>query len=248
MTKQDILKGCTVYGNVVKLPDGQLDRKLYQEVSKALELIGGKWKGGKIMGFIFQSDPTELLQTLQNGETIKKVDLKKEYQFFATPALLADVLVKKAEIRNFHDILEPSAGQGAIINAIHRVLPNKLVFCCELMELNRQILHQMGLNVDCMAADFLTLTPPFKFDRIISNPPFQKNFDIDHIYKMYDCLKYEGRIVTISSKHWDISSNKKETDFKNWLNKVGAEIEEIPSGSFKESGTNVGGFIIVINK
>jgi len=42
-----ILQQCTVANNVVKLPEGQLDRKLYQEVAKALELIGGKWKGEK---------------------------------------------------------------------------------------------------------------------------------------------------------------------------------------------------------
>jgi hypothetical protein len=45
MTKEEVLQNCTVEGTVVKLPEGQLDRKLYQEVAKALELIGGKWKG-----------------------------------------------------------------------------------------------------------------------------------------------------------------------------------------------------------
>jgi hypothetical protein len=39
---------------VVKLPNQQLDRKEYLEVKKKLELIGGKWKGGKIQGFEFK--------------------------------------------------------------------------------------------------------------------------------------------------------------------------------------------------
>ena len=43
-TKEQVLQNCTVEGTVVKLPNVQLDRKLYQEVAKALELIGGKWK------------------------------------------------------------------------------------------------------------------------------------------------------------------------------------------------------------
>lgn len=43
-TKEQVLQNCTIEGNVVKLPSEQLDRKLYQEVAKALELIGGKWK------------------------------------------------------------------------------------------------------------------------------------------------------------------------------------------------------------
>ena len=45
MTKEQVLQDCTIEGNVVKLPNIQLDRKDYQEVAKALELIGGKWKG-----------------------------------------------------------------------------------------------------------------------------------------------------------------------------------------------------------
>ena len=47
-TKEEVLQNCTVEGTVIKLPNTQLDRKLYQEVAKSLELIGGKWKGGKV--------------------------------------------------------------------------------------------------------------------------------------------------------------------------------------------------------
>jgi hypothetical protein len=65
-TKEEVLKNCIVDGLVVRLPNVQLDRKLYQEVSKSLELIGGKWKGGKVYGFIFLSDPTDLLFKLCN--------------------------------------------------------------------------------------------------------------------------------------------------------------------------------------
>jgi len=90
MTKEQILQNCTVEGNIVKLPNIQLDRKDYQEVARALELIGGKWKGGKIMGFVFITNPSELLIQISNGE---KRNLKKEFQFFATPEKLADKLV-----------------------------------------------------------------------------------------------------------------------------------------------------------
>lgn len=47
--KEDILQQCTVDGNIVRLPDVKLERKDYLEVAKALQLIGGKWKGGKIV-------------------------------------------------------------------------------------------------------------------------------------------------------------------------------------------------------
>jgi hypothetical protein len=58
-------------------------------------LIGGKWKGGKVFGFVFATDPTELLDQIANGE---KRNLKKEFQFFATPEKLADELVYLADL------------------------------------------------------------------------------------------------------------------------------------------------------
>ena len=68
MNKIEVLQNCKVEENVIKLPDTQLDRKEYLEVKKALELIGGKWKGGKISGFVFKTDPTDLLNQIANGE------------------------------------------------------------------------------------------------------------------------------------------------------------------------------------
>jgi hypothetical protein len=243
MTKEDVLKNCTVEGNIVKLPPEQLDRKLYQEVAKALELIGGKWKGGKVFGFVFQSDPTDLLNQIATGE---KRNLKKEFQFFATPDSIADYLVKLSDIKDGDAILEPSAGQGAIIEAIYRKNKNVTVFAVELMDVNSMILTKKGFAHE--KNDYLQAKTYFLYNKIIANPPFSMNQDIDHITKMYCDCKPGGRIVTIASKHWQLSNNKKETTFRNWLKEIDAEIIEIGKGSFKESGTMISSCIIVIDK
>lgn len=247
MTKEEVLQKCTVSGNFVKLLDVQLDRKEYEQVAKALNLIGGNWKGGKVKAFVFKYDPTDLLKQIAGGE---KVNLKKEYQFFATPDDLADYLVKIAFTEPFPlgAVLEPSAGQGAIIQAIHRIDPDIEVNYCELMDINRSILSNSCSPVNYLGDDFFNLPLECKFATIIANPPFSKNQDIDHIRKMYDHLEPGGRLVTISSKHWQISSNKKETQFLEWLDSMDTEIEEIEPGRFKSSGTMVGGLIITINK
>lgn len=242
MTKEDVLKGCTVKGNIVKLPDEQLDRKLYLEVANSLKLIGGVWRGKPTFGFVFPQDPTELLEKVAGGE---KKNLKKEYQFFETGSNEADRIVALAEINESHFILEPSAGQGAIIKAIQRVIPECDVWYYELMDVNitflRKIPHAKYLGTDFLKCDR-------KFDRIIGNPPFSKNQDIIHIRKMYECLKPGGRLVSIASKHWQMSNNKKETEFREWLDEVNAEVQEIEAGAFKKSGTMISSVIIIINK
>ena len=244
MTKEEVLQKCKVEGTTIKLPAEQLDGKLYMEVAKSLKLIGGKWKGNKVMGFVFNEDPTELLEQIATGE---KRNLKKEFQFFATPSGLADELVSYAEIHNSHKVLEPSAGQGAIINAIHKVAETMPVDYCETMGVNLTFLQRMK-NVNAVGADFLKLDGLNQYDRIVANPPFSKNQDTQHIYKMYDCLKTGGRLVSIASKHWQNSNNKTETEFKKWLGLVKAEIHEIEAGTFKESGTSIASVIIVIDK
>ena len=248
-TKEEVLKNCTVQGTTVKLPGVQLERKLYQEVAKSLELIGGKWKGGKVMGFVFQQDPTELLEQIANGE---KKNLKKEFQFFATPPDLADQLVFEAQIEPTHLILEPSAGQGAIVNAVNRVFPNTKVYCYELMPVNQAILDKIEeaefIGADFLNPDGMNVAQQLQFDRIIANPPFSKNQDIDHIKEMYNCLKVGGRLVSIASESWVTGTQRKQVEFKNWLSEVGADIIDIERGAFKESGTMVGVKIIIINK
>jgi len=243
MTKEEVLQQCTVEGNVVKLPKTQLDRNEYLEVKKALELIGGKWKGGKVFGFVFATDPTELLAEIANGE---KRNLKKEFQFFATPEKLADKLVFLADLKQHDTILEPSAGQGAIVKAINKVC-DVVPDCFELMDVNTIILNKSGLRFNLIGDDFFNHNGK-TYTKILANPPFTKNQDIDHLKEMYKCLSRGGRLVCITSESWVNGSQKKQVEFKNWLDEIEAEVIDIEKGAFKESGTMVGGKIVVVNK
>lgn len=248
MTALEAIQQSTVEGTVVKLPGIQLDRKTYLTVKKKMELIGGKWKGGKTAGFVFASDPTDLLQSVANGDNR---NLKKEYQFFATPPDLADELVELAEIDTYHTILEPSAGQGALIEAIGR-LPYRTVpvVCYEAMGTNRDILAtkaKKGLSHILLGNDFLEHDTIY-FDRIIANPPFSRNQDIDHIRKMYEFLNPGGRLVSLSSQSWTFGPQKKQVAFRDWFFEVNAEIIPVGDQRFKSSGTLVSANIIIINK
>lgn len=58
---------------------------------------------------------------------------------FETPAEVADWLVMLAGgIHEDDTVLEPSAGRGALIKAIHRACPSVAVACYELMPENRE--------------------------------------------------------------------------------------------------------------
>lgn len=249
---QESLSKCTVVENTLFLPTEMLPN--YAEVKSALLKAGAKYKRNT---FVFPGNAQPYIDRLMGGE---KVNLKKEFQFFATPQPLAKRMVELAQVSDYQlDILEPSAGHGVILKAIEKVRPGGTTWVCELMDENISVLNGIDPEFNFIRKDFLEIlgeSPEgdpdgfFKdfFDRIIANPPFTKNQDIDHVYKMYECLKPGGRIVTLTSTSWAMKSSRKQIDFCIWLDRVDAEIEELPKGTFKESGTNVGAFLIVIDK
>ena len=248
MTTQEILQKCTVYGFVIKLPDITLERNEYLEVKKALELIGGKWKGGKTQGFVYEENPKELLENIANGE---KRNLKKEYQFFPTPADIAKLMVKDClplVVDYTYKILEPSAGSGSLIKALVDIHPAvEKVDCYELMELNRIKLEKIP-SANIIGDDFMQCDKNDYYDIVLANPPFTKNQDIDHIGKMWQVVKPGGIIATLASTSWIRGSQKKQGIFCNWLEGLQVPIIHLPEGSFKESGTMIAPVMLVIKK
>lgn len=241
----EILKECIVDGNNVKLPDFQIDRKVYLKVKKALELIGGKWKGGGVSAFVFTSDPTDLLSEIVGGGVR---DLKKEFQFFPTPKNIAEQMVYYADIKEHETVLEPSAGQGSIIKAINAD-SNVIPHFYELMDTNISVmLNESSIKGQFVAKDYLKENNGLQYDKIIANPPFSKNQDIDHIEQMYTNCKVGGMIVTLCSKHWTFSKNKKETRFRNFIESLNHELIDVEEGEFKESGTNISMLMLIIKK
>jgi predicted RNA methylase len=247
---QEILKQCSVkkesIGFIVLLPEIQLERKMYLEVAKKLEDIGCKWNR-KYKGFLYELDPSEYLFKIQDGE---KINTKKEIQFYPTPENVARYLIRSflSEITIDKKVLEPSAGRGALIKTFHIYNnPNVIIDYCEINELNKEYLKKLP-NANFLQDNFLELNRKNFYDVIIANPPFSKNQDIDHFYKMWECLKEGGVILSIMSKHWLISSNKKESDFKAFLEKNNYVSYPLKQGDFKESGTNIEAIIIKIEK
>lgn len=244
MNTQELLKNCKVEGKIVKLPSIQLERKDYLDLKKQLELIGGKWKGGKVQGFEFPEDPENLLNEIASGT---KRNLKKEFQFFATPENIAKKLVALADIRDYDDILEPSCGQGAIIKEINRVT-DSVPDCYELMDVNRSIIANSELKYNLKGFDFLEASEGKVYTKIIANPPFSKNQDIDHLYKMFSLLRPNGKIVSIMSESWLTGLTKKQVDFKSWLYEQDFDLIPLEKGTFKESGTMISSTILLISK
>jgi len=235
---------------------GQLPATLYKKVMKVAELLGFKWnrKLGCHVGAPGAADA--LREALSAG---KVVDEKKTYQFFETPKHVAERLASLAGIKPGDRVLEPSAGKGAIIRAIQGQCPHlAVVFACEL---NPQMASDLSTlaeasriaghgDVEVSCGDFLQVSQ--KYDRIVMNPPFTNGQDVDHVRHAYDLLLPGGRLVSVMSPSWRHNSARKFAAFREWLagmeDEGRASVEELPAGTFKESGTDIATVIVVVQK
>lgn len=229
------LRKMTVNGNRLELPSDVVFKN-YNEIKSALTKAGGKYSK---CGFLFTSDPSEIVNRLCGGEVI---DDKKKYQYFSTPRDLAIDLVDFACIDEGMSVLEPSAGKGSI--AVH-IRKDAIITVVEINPANIKELELVASEVHCI--DFLKFKGR-EFDRVVANPPFTKNQDIYHVMHMYSMLKSGGKLVSIMSRSWITGSQQKQVAFKKFINDVSAEVVDIESGAFKESGTNVATCMVIISK
>lgn len=233
----DILGKCRTEGNTLYLPEGQLDRATYQAVNKVLESIGGKWNR-KAKGHIFaDGDPAELLDNVILAGEI--TDLKKQYQFFPTPRPIAERMCELAELDDTCTVLEPSCGKGDLADVIFDA-GVKQVCGLELNPDMEQYLSKKPYTV-LTGVDFLQYVKDTtkEWSRIVMNPPFSRQQDIDHILTAYGILRLGGILVSVVSESPFFRSNKKSVDFRAFLDEHEAIIEPLAEGAFKESGTMV---------
>ena len=151
-----------------------------------------------------------------------------------------------AEIGIGHSILEPSAGMGAIVKVFHEIHGTKRrIDCFELMEKNRVELTKLPA-VNIVGNDFLLAHG--RYDRIIANPPFSKQQDVDHVNLMYGLLNAGGVLVSVMSPGWKFRENKKSQAFRDLVNETAEKVLMLPDGAFKESGTLVRTCIVKMRK
>lgn len=243
-----VLSACRVDGPAVFLPPGQLDRKLYLSVNKVLEALGGKWNR-KAKGHLFPSDPaTALDDAIVTGGYAHPRD---EFGFFPTPAAVANLVAELAELRDGQRVLEPSAGTGALVSACLARVPNLGFSCIELQPTLAAGLRVKYPTFDVLTADFLaafhiTTEDCPLYDRVVMNPPFARQQDVDHVEHAFRLfLKPGGRLVSVMSAGATFRQDRKAREFREALRPT---FHPLPEGSFLESGTDVCAVIAVVDK
>lgn len=235
----------------------QLDRKSYNEVNDVLTKLEGEWNR-KAKGHVFNCDASTLASRLESVLTAGAiVDEKKLFQFFETPNDLADTVVTLALIKDRMSVLEPSAGRGALLHALHRARRRPAhVVAIELDQKHTESLNNIintigvvsGALVETrIGVDFLTMGDPrgpAGFDRIVMNPPFRAQQDAKHVLHAYSMLAPGGRLVAIMSA----AIRFRETKHYDRVRELTTKIIPNPPGSFSAMGTEVETCTVIIER
>lgn len=212
------------------------------------------------------------------GEVIGDSEVKEEdplgnvkttparyYGFYPTPKSAAHKILRNAGIwhrgvdRPRLKILEPSAGTGNLARACipayekpwdaERYRADHIVDCIEIQPHLIPDLKRLGLG-KVINADFLQLDPVTtgQYDLIVMNPPFDRERDVDHVVHALNFLKPDGQLVAIMSAGTEFRQTKKSIAFRQIMEDMGADWNDLPPNSFSSVGTNVNTGFIVVSK
>ena len=121
----------------------------------------------------------------------------------------------------------------------------------DTVEINPRLRDLLVLkNYRVMAFDFLEFENDQEapYDRIVMNPPFERQQDLDHIRHAYKLLAPGGILVSVLSPSFEFRSDRKSTEFRTWMREVNAKWENLPDGAFKASGTGVSTRLLVVER
>lgn len=239
----EVLSGLTVRGNIVTL-GAQLDRKMYLKVNEVLAALGGRWDRSSA-AHIFDGNPQEALDNvIDTGEFVRDKDLG----FFATPPALAAELVELAEVQPGMRVLEPSAGEGAIVSALLLAGADVCAFEIDVRRFSKlSRLSEEGRPVHLVLQNFMDVFPSPEawvqpFDRVVMNPPFCKVECADHIHhvqRAFAWLKPGGVLVSVLPASVSFRQDRRYREFRDWYKGHKGVLSDLPDGSFKASGTGV---------
>lgn len=244
-----VLRQCHLEGTQLRLPAGQLERKLYEKTNAVLVSMGGKWKGGKVQAHVFdQADPLGFAQCFEALQASGVYTDPKDLGFFQTQEPQASQAIECAGLRPGMRVLEPSAGRGALARPAAAIVGLANVHCIELFPPNARVLQEMGFAVQ--AQDFLATAAPLReqdrYDVVLMNPPFGALQDIAHVSHACHFLKSTGRLVAITSPSWESRASRRADAFRELLLGSQARVTPIAAGAFKAAGTMVATRMVVI--
>ena len=162
----------------------------------------------------------------------------KDLQYYPTPQKVIEKIFYDLYIRKEDKVLEPSCGCGRFLDEIRKHTKNYLGIEYDLS----RVQESKAKGHPVLHANFLETQPTEDYDKVIMNPPFYGKHYYKHIEHAMKFLKKDGVLtailpITARYDHGLITGNSRSV---RW--------NDLPVGSFSESGTNINTTILTMFK
>jgi predicted RNA methylase len=235
----DILSRAVADGNAVRISE-HLDRASYVAVNEILTAAGGKWNR-KAQAHLFDGDAAPILASLLDAGSIVK---PSDEGWFPTPDAIVADMITLADLAPGMEVLEPSAGEGAITRAVAEA--GCTVDCVEVNAKRAGMIYAAGYARSVTMADFLTVPQRPAYDRVIMNPPFADKADIAHVKHALGFLRPGGLLIAVMAGGVIFRNDRTIAGFREMTAAAGGTIKPLPDSAFKGSGTDVSTVLAVI--
>jgi L-rhamnose mutarotase/phospholipid N-methyltransferase len=174
--------------------------------------------------------------------------------FFPTPDSVGNVMVSrvcehfgKTDCRGL-TIMEPSAGEGAIVRLVQQMDPSRLYAFEYEYQRYRELERVSDSSTMLERGDFLQVEPFPAMDAIVMNPPFSHGRYMWHIHHAAKFLRKGGILVSVVPASLTGISKKLTHSFWSWLEQQQYRLVPLPVRAFAPSGTGVRTQLLVISR
>lgn len=220
-----------------------MEARAYQQVNEVLKAVGGRWSSRE-GAHLFSCDASEAIApVLASGEVVTLREKRNDAQYFPTPAPVVERLCEIAGLEAGMEVLEPSAGSGALVTAA--AARGAVVDCFERDPGYAATLIESGVARTVQVVDFLAVPAAPRYDRVVMNPPFTRQADIAHVTHALEFLKPGGLLAAVMS-HGVTFQRGEAPAFRHLVEERGGTVEALPAGAFAQSGTGVATILVTI--
>lgn len=157
----------------------------------------------------------------------------KDLQFYPTPPAVASALLSDLWLKDGCAVLEPSCGDGRLLDALRDKNPRLRLTGVEIDPARAR--EAMAKGYPVKVANFLDVTPTPIFDYVVMNPPFYGKHYQKHVEHAKKFLKPGGQLAAVlpASARYD---HGYVPEGRGWRSDGWSDL---PPASFAASGTNI---------
>jgi SAM-dependent methyltransferase len=196
--------------------------------------------------------PTRDREAAQIRTHIEDARLRGIPDYFFSPQAVTDALLNAAGLPDdpgpAFRVLDPSAGDGAILDALQARAPRATAQAVEINQRLREILDAKGYPL--VGRDALAFHDADGFDRILMNPPFGRggSLAMPHVRHAFSLVRPGGRLVAVVPESCFFRADRAHAAFRDWLYSLGGSDLSLPHDAFAPAGTSIQARLVVLDR